>query len=354
MLQIHMQALEAGSFYPAEPGNLTMLQSLSLQQIKNYFEEKDEAVIRAIRLVTHSLVNTMEDLYIEARMMDAFPGSFKTGILLNNLRFSEDIPSVTDEIAEGHHEVFIIINLLIQYAKSGDLNNADGYKGSIWIHYTNASHFWMMQPMTKMPKPAIGQPIRCWFFYGLICRLSLNRFGKTRKTKRIMRLKLQKNNWLRRPKTLSGTSKPVPSKTPYNHTPSSEDEERERLQSALDYETGRIALEKTDEISEGDSGGTSYDRNFSGSGYVSQAAEDMQRIVSQLAEESAAIRYEEELSEELQDESTVFPTETSIKEYISISTAWDMYRKNTESAIRKYFLPSILFPNDCRSRFPRY
>ena len=110
MLQIHMQALEAGSFYPAEPGNLTMLQSLSLQQIKNYFEEKDEAVIQAIRLVTHSLVNTMEDLYIEARMMDAFPGSFKTGILLNNLRFSEDIPSVTDEIAEGHHEVFIIIN----------------------------------------------------------------------------------------------------------------------------------------------------------------------------------------------------------------------------------------------------
>ena len=105
------------------------------------------------------------------------------------------------------------------------------------------------------------------------------------------------------PKTLSGTSKPVPSKTPYNHTPSSEDEERERLQSALDYETGRIALEKTDEISEGESGGTSYDRNFSGSGYVSQAAEDMQRIVSQLAEESAAIRYEEELSEELQDES---------------------------------------------------
>ena len=129
MLQIHMQALEAGSFYPAEPGNLTMLQSLSLQQIKNYFEEKDEAVIQAIRLVTHSRVNTMEDLYIEARMMDAFPGSFKTGILLNNLRFSEDIPSVTDEIAEGHHEVFIIINLLIQYAKSGDLNNADGYKG---------------------------------------------------------------------------------------------------------------------------------------------------------------------------------------------------------------------------------
>ena len=71
-------------------------------------------MIQAIRLVTHSLVNTMEDLYIEARMMDAFPGSFKTGILLNNLRLSEDNPSVTEEIAERQHEVYNNINLLLQ------------------------------------------------------------------------------------------------------------------------------------------------------------------------------------------------------------------------------------------------
>lgn len=32
-------------------------------------------------------------------------------------------------INNQHHEVFIIINLLIQYAKTGDLNNLDGYKG---------------------------------------------------------------------------------------------------------------------------------------------------------------------------------------------------------------------------------
>ena len=303
MLQIHMQALEAGSFYPAEPGNLTMLQSLSLQQIKNYFEEKDEAVIQAIRLVTHSLVNTMEDLYIEARMMDAFPGSFKTGILLNNLRFSEDIPSVTDEIAEGHHEVFIIINLLIQYAKSGDLNNADGYKGKYLDTLYECIPFLddaAYDEDAKARYQAANQMLVLLWPYmpSLIEQVREDLKNKTHHAAQAAEEQLATP-----PKTLSGTSKPVPSKTPYNHTPSSEDEERERLQSALDYETGRIALEKTDEMSEGDSGGTSYDRNFSGSGYVSQAAEDMQRIVSQLAEESAAIRYEEELSEELQDES---------------------------------------------------
>ena len=348
MLQIHMQALEAGSFYPAEPGNLTMLQSLSLQQIKNYFEEKDEAVIQAIRLVTHSLVNTMEDLYIEARMMDAFPGSFKTGILLNNLRFSEDIPSVTDEIAEGHHEVFIIINLLIQYAKSGDLNNADGYKGKYLDTLYECIPFLddaAYDEDAKARYQAANQMLVLLWPYmpSLIEQVREDLKNKTHHAAQAAEEQLATP-----PKTLSGTSKPVPSKTPYNHTPSSEDEERERLQSALDYETGRIALEKTDEISEGDSATSP----------APAMCPRLQKICSVLSHswlrnlQLSATKKNYPKSSRMNP--TVFPTETSIKEYISISTAWDMYRKNTESAIRKYFLPSILFPNDCRSRFPRY
>ena len=63
-------------------------------------------------------MNMMEDVYIEGRMCDAFPGSLKTGILLNNLRFAEEMDSVTEEIANQHHEVFIVANLLIQYTKN--------------------------------------------------------------------------------------------------------------------------------------------------------------------------------------------------------------------------------------------
>lgn len=81
-------------------------------------------------------------------------------------------------------------------------------------------------------------------------------------------------------------------------------EDRDTIQKVLDYEAGRMELEKTEDISEGDSGGISYDRDFAGSGYVSQAAEDIQRMLTQLAEDSAYTRYEEELSEELQDEAS--------------------------------------------------
>lgn len=68
-------------------------------------------------------------LHIEGRMCDAFPGTMKTGILLNNLRYAEEMETVTTEIDRQHHEVFILINLLIQYAKTGDINNLGGYKG---------------------------------------------------------------------------------------------------------------------------------------------------------------------------------------------------------------------------------
>ena len=50
-------------------------------------------------------------------------------------------------------------------------------------------------------------------------------------------------------------------------------------------------------------GGTSRTSDYAGSGYVSQAAEDMERIMTQLAEDAAYASYEQELSEELQAES---------------------------------------------------
>lgn len=129
MLETYHQALSGGRFYPQEPEDLSAKQARSLREIGEFLEEKDEAVINALSGIAHSLVNMMEDVYIEGRMCDAFPGGLRTGILLNNLRFAEEMDSVTEEIGHQHHEVFIVANLLIQYAKTGDINNLGGYKG---------------------------------------------------------------------------------------------------------------------------------------------------------------------------------------------------------------------------------
>lgn len=88
MLALYNSSLSCGRFYPAEPDkdNLTLMQGNALAQIKTAFAKNDEAVISAISLVTHQLVNIMEDVYIESRMCDAFQGTVRYSILLNNLK----------------------------------------------------------------------------------------------------------------------------------------------------------------------------------------------------------------------------------------------------------------------------
>ena len=99
-----------------------------------------------------------------------------------------------------------------------------------------------------------------------------------------------------------GRGKPVSGRKG-KHDPGNDEEDRIQLQQVLDYEDGRIELEKTNEIGEDGDGGTSRTSDYAGSGYVSQAAEDMERIMAQLAEDAAYASYEQELSEELQAES---------------------------------------------------
>ena len=42
--------------------------------------------------------NILEDIHIEDRMCEEFHGTFRQGIELNNLRMSEQIPSIQEQI----------------------------------------------------------------------------------------------------------------------------------------------------------------------------------------------------------------------------------------------------------------
>lgn len=303
MLKLYTQSLSGGNFYPEEPAVLTPLQTLNLEKIRECFENSDTGAIRAILSITHNFVNIMEDLYIEARMMDAFPGSFKTGILLNNLRFAEDIPSVSEQAAKGHHDILIITNLLIQYAKSGDINNVDGYKGK----YLDA--LYECVPLIDEASydddartrydAANRMLIMLWpYMKSFIEQCREDEQNHTNKAEADLGEQLAGGG----APLSGGAGKPVPSKGKFKHSSGSEDEDREAVQKVLDYETGRIELEKTEELEDKNSGGISRDNSFAGSGYVSEAAEDIQRIMTQLAEENAYVHYEEELGDDLKEE----------------------------------------------------
>ena len=306
MLATYRQSLQGGRFYPQMPEDLSAKQERSLREILEFFEEKDEAVIKALCDIAHSLVNMMEDVYIEGRMCDAFPGSLKTGILLNNLRFAEEMDSVTEEIDHQHHEVIIVANLLIQYTKTGDINNLDGYKGPYLdtvyecIPYIDDAAY---DDDSKVRFDAANKMLLLLWPYMESFIKQVREDIKNNTNKAETDLGSQLAGGITAP---SGKGKPVSgsaAKQKVSHNPSSDEEERQQLQQVLDYEDGRIALEKTDEIGEDGDGGISRTNDYAGAGYVSQAAADMEHLMTQLAEEAAYASYEEELSEELQAES---------------------------------------------------
>ncbi|MDE6603442.1 MAG: nitric oxide reductase activation protein NorD [Lachnospiraceae bacterium] len=302
MLETYHQALSGGRFYPQEPEDLSAKQAKSLREIGEFLEEKDEAVINALSSIAHSLVNMMEDVYIEGRMCDAFPGGLKTGILLNNLRFAEEMDSVTEEIGQQHHEVFIVANLLIQYARTGDINNLGGYKGPYLdtvyecIPYIDDAAY---DDDARVRFDAANKMLLLLWPYMESYIRQVREDIKNHTNKAETELGEQLAGGAPLP---GGLGKPVPGRKA-KHDPGSDEEERTQLQQVLDHEDGRIELEKTDEIGEDGDGGTSRTNDYAGSGYVSQAAEDMERIMTQLAEDAAYASYEQELSEELQAES---------------------------------------------------
>ena len=302
MLETYHQALSGGRFYPQEPEDLSAKQARSLREIGEFLEEKDEAVIHALSSIAHSLVNMMEDVYIEGRMCDAFPGGLKTGILLNNLRFAEEMDSVTEEIDHQHHEVFIVANLLIQYAKTGDINNLGGYKGPYLdtvyecIPYIDDAAY---DDDARVRFDAANKMLLLLWPYMESYIKQVREDIKNHTNKAETELGEQLAGGAPLP---GGLGKPVSGKKG-KHDPGSDEDERTQLQQVLDHEDGRIELEKTDEIGEDGDGGTSRTNDYAGSGYVSQAAEDMERIMTQLAEDAAYASYEQELSEELQAES---------------------------------------------------
>ncbi len=51
--------------------------------------------------------------------------------MLNNLRFSETVPEIQTMLNERYYDHSIIMNLLIQYVRSGEVNNLSEYTGEL-------------------------------------------------------------------------------------------------------------------------------------------------------------------------------------------------------------------------------
>ena len=126
----YLEGIEEGVWYPRPPRPVNEEEQEYLEQMKKYFVNKDTMVLHIVSVTASYIQNILEDVYVENLMCSRFSGSITHGIWQNRERKLELIPSLTEQLQEGYDNLAVMVNLIAQYALSGQYNNWDGYEGA--------------------------------------------------------------------------------------------------------------------------------------------------------------------------------------------------------------------------------
>ncbi len=295
MLSVYTEALSVGRFYPSEPDDLNYDDALALDAFKKLVADDDKAAIKAVKKATHTISNILEDIYIEARMCDAFPGVYRTGILLNGIRMVETIPTLGEQVDNGYLSFSIMCNLLLQYCRSGDINNLTGYKGEYLdklVECITLVDDAVYDTDARVRYDAANRIMLKWWKYVKDLIEEYRKHPDQADTD----VSSQVSGATEIP---SGRGKSI--KTKFKHDKDAEAKDKNAIQQVVAEETGRIELEKTDDFDEGSDPGVTHNNGYEGSGYES-AEDDINRILTEMAEERVNAYLEDELTAELQAE----------------------------------------------------
>lgn len=333
----YLKRLEKGKFYPKMPDGLDSMQKLYARSILEAVVDDTDTVPRQVIMsVAHALHNILEDGYVDARYSYEYPGSPAKGIALNNLRFAETVPEISEMINRKYYDHSIVLNLLIQYVRVHEVNNLSGYSGEF------IDKLYQHIPLIDECVYDDDARSRCDATNRILIDLwpIMQRCFDTLRDKQTQAQQQAQQNSSggsgggnnapgkpggsdagddakqqgqqaveedlssQLPKAASNfTLKTMPVPSNDSFTPNSGQMSAIRTQVArvIAEENGRIAAHKTSEITSNGSGGSDQNSEYEGYDYE-YAAEDIERLLESMAEEKVTEELEEELSEELQRE----------------------------------------------------
>ncbi len=302
-----MQAVDNAVMYPFVPNDLEGDEEEHLEKYLETIKQKDEKTNCIIKYVLHTIANILEDVYIEERTCCDFPGSFKTGIRLNNVKLTEEAMSVSAQMEKEIPNAAILTNVILQYARIGEFNNSGGYTGELMDVFYDCIP--LIDEVVDRTDAKVRYDsanrifLKMWpYVEEWIEQIKANPSMTPQEVQEMLDKlseKLGEPSGIAGSKCPSGSGKGVGGKCKPDF--SAKNDESKEAKKVLEEEGGRIELVKTEEIDEGESGGVEYDKTFMGSGYK-HAAEDIERLLMTATEERAMVRYNEELEEELQAE----------------------------------------------------
>lgn len=323
--------LEKGKFYPKLPSGLSGQEKVQAQEILDaLMDETDQAPKIVIMKTVQALSNILEDGFVDARYSYEFPGTPAKGIALNNVRFAETVPDITEMVNRKYYDHSIILNLLIQYVRSGEVNNLSGYTGELmdkllqYIPIVDESKY---DEDTRTRCDATNRividlwPImqRCFDAIRDQMQQAQNQQQGSQQSPMSGGTGGQQGDDSQQgiaaanaalagqlpqaPQNVNMKTAAVPSNGSFVPDEEKAAEIMAQMECVLAEETARIAAHVTNGIDNGaDSNGElEFDRDYEGSGYE-YAASDIERVLEQMAQAQVNAAAEEELSEELQRE----------------------------------------------------
>lgn len=314
-LGLYLGSMENGSFYPKTPAFEDQYQQ-GCEEMTETVQERDKAACLTLSKCAAHISNILEDIYIEARMCKAYPGTFRQGIELNSLRMNELMPSLQSQIDGGYSDFAIAANLLLQYCRSGTVNNLHGYTGPYLDHLEDCVPFIEesiysdeIQDRLHATNHILGI---LWEYIKPLIEDTREKLENASDDDAEQMLNDLLGNQIHGTTPLpSGKGGNLPKQAKSGKEEQSSDplppfsslEQQNAMSNAQEVvsdEGGRIQLAKTSAILDGNDPGITYNHQYLGSGYE-KAADDLFRILNRVAAEKAETQYQQEMTEELQN-----------------------------------------------------
>ena len=313
-LGLYLGSMDNGAFYP-EPPSFDDQYQTGCEEMLEAMQEKDKAACLTLSRCASHISNILEDIYIETRMCEAFPGTFKQGIELNSMRMNELMPSLQSQIDKEYSDFSIMANLLLQYCRAGTVNNLHGYTGPYLDYLEDCVPYVEESLYSDDMKDRLHAANH---ILGILWEYIKPLIEDTRE-------KLQNTSEDEAGQLLEGLlgsqihgGTPLPSGKGGN-LPKQADEGKEmqktnpltalppqarqnamsNAQDAVSEEGNRIQLAKTSTVLDGNNPGVTYNHQYLGSGYE-KSASDLFRILNSMATAKAEEQYQQEMTEELQ------------------------------------------------------
>lgn len=313
-LGLYLGSMDNGAFYP-EPPSFDDQYQTGCEEMLEAMQEKDKAACLTLSRCASHISNILEDIYIEARMCEAFPGIFRQGIELNSMRMNELMPSLQSQIDKEYSDFSIMANLLLQYCRAGTVNNLHGYTGPYLDYLEDCVPYVEESLYSDDMKDRLYAANHIlgilWEYIKPLIEDTREKFQNTSEDEAEQLLEgllgSQIHGGTPLPSGKSGNlpkqadeGKEMQKANPFTALPPQA--RQNAMLSAQDVvreEGNRIQLAKTSTILDGNNPGITYNHQYLGSGYE-KSASDLFRILNSVASAKAEEQYQQEMTEELQ------------------------------------------------------